>query len=237
VVTDAQAKLLLGKLGWVPRGHAVIPAWSEEDQDWTSSITAPAGGQVMPFGFEAQTRLLTVLHDGSSAPTTIAEAFQKVLQQNEAQLPDKTTDWAVEPILDRQNFIDWLQDLDVVRSVSFTARLPNPEPEGFNELADRLTRRNAAQVTETMRARRDGGLVQVQDDRDFGQAIHMAESGFATLRGQGLKDGQTSKYSQNEAVARERVDDLPPTWGGVFELVATLLQDNLRRFLDGKDHQ
>lgn len=235
VHADPQATLLTGKLGWLPRGQTVVPAWSEEDQDWVSSLTAPAGGQVMPFGFDGETRLLAVLHDGSSAPPTIAGAFQKILQQNEAQLPDKTTDWAVEPILDRQNFIDWLEELDVVRSVSFTAKLPNPEPEGFNELADRLAHRNADRITETMRARRNGGLTGVQDDRDFRQAIHMAESGFATLRGRGTKEGRTSKYSQNEAVARERVDDLPPTWGGVFDLVGTLLKDRLRRFLDGKE--
>lgn len=212
----------------------MVPAWSEEEQDWTSNVTAPAGGQIMPFAFDGETRLLTVLHDRSSAPPTIANAFQKILQQNEAELAERTTDWAVEPILDRQKFIDWLDNLDVVRSVSFTARLPNPEPEGFNELADRLTSRHAQKITETMRARDDGGLVGVQDDRDFGQAIEMAESGFATLRGRGFRDGKTSMYSQNEEVARERVDDLPPTWGGVFDLMGQLLKDRLRRFLDGK---
>jgi hypothetical protein len=233
IQSDAEQELLVGKLGWLPRGEAMVPSWSDEDKDWTSSITAPAGGQVMPFGFDGDSRLLAILHDGSSAPSSVANAFQKILEQNEAQLLAPTTEWAVEPVLDSKDFIEWLASAEIVRSVSFTARLPNPEPD-FNDLAERLDRRHAKDVTETMRARDDGGLVGVEQDPDFCQAIEMGAHGFATMRGRGQIDGRATKYSQKDQVARERVDEVPPTWDDVFGMLKALLKNQLRRFLD--DH-
>jgi hypothetical protein len=85
-----------------------------------------------------------------------------------------------------------------------------------------------------MRARDDGGLVGVEQDPDFGQAIDMASQGFATMRGRGQIDGRVTKYSQKDQVARERVDEVPPTWDDVFDMLKALLKDRLRRFLD--DH-
>lgn len=233
VSTNAELELLEGKLGWLPRGETVVPAWSDEDKDWTSSVADPAGGQVMPFVFDGESRILAVLHDPSSAPTTIAKAFQKILQENEDELPEPTTDWAVEPVLDEREFIEWLSGLEEVRWVSFTARLPNPEPmPDFQGLVDRLERRNAEKVTETMQARKDDGLAGVQNDPDFREAIAMAGKGFATLRGRGQKDGRTSAFSQSDEVARERVDEVPPTWHDVFMMLGEMAKGRLRRFLD-----
>jgi hypothetical protein len=221
ISSDLDQELLVGKLGWLPRGETVVPSWSEEDQDWTSSVSAPAGGQVMPFVFDGESRILAVLHDPSSAPTSIARAFQKILQQNEAELSEPTTDWAVEPVLDKQEFIEWLASLEVVRWVSFTARLPNPEPmPEFHDLATRLEHRNAEKVTETMQARSDDGLIGVPNDPDFGQAIAMAGQGFASLRGKGHRDGKTSSFSQSDEVARERVEETPAYLGGCLCHVA-----------------
>jgi hypothetical protein len=107
--------------------------------------------------------------------------------------------------------------------------------DSFDGLYQRLNQRHATEITESMRSRREGGLVGVQDDDDFRQAIAMAEQGFATLRGEGQRDGKGSVFSQTEQIARERVDELPDGWDDLFKLLVELLKGKIRRFLDGED--
>lgn len=226
-------ELLTGKLGWLPKGKKiVVPTWSDEEQDWTN-VPTQAGGGIMPFGFDGEKRLLAILSDRRSRPKSIADAIEQIVQENEEQLVDKTTEWAVEPVLDKREFVEWLKGLDVVHWTKFTARLPNPEPmDEFDELHKRLTARHATKITETLTSEHDGGLAGVESDKDFGQAIAMGKQGFATLGGKGQRDGKTSFFRQNEQVAREAVEGLPPTWDDVFALIGSLLKGKLRRFLD-----
>jgi hypothetical protein len=236
VVVEDDHQLLTGKLGWLPSGETVVPDWSQESMDWTSSTATPQGGRVMPFGFDGESRILTVLFDRSSAAGTIATVFERVLRENEAELLDRTVEWSVEPVLDSEKFVVWLKSLDVVSSVSFTARLPNPEPmDAFDDLYQRLRRSRATEITESLRSDNEAGLVEVEQDPDFRQAIAMGEQGFATLRGVGQRDTVESKYSQTDRVARERVDEVPPSWPEVFSLIRRLLTGSLRRFLEERD--
>lgn len=227
-------RMLTGRLGWVPRGEEVVPEWSEEEVDWRSATTTPRGGRIMLFGFDGETRLLAVLSDRASAPPTLAAVFEKILRENERELEDdeRTTEWSVEPILDSEEFIEWLSSLEVVYSVSFTARLPNPEPsDAFRDLAERMEARRATQYTETMKSQAEEGLQGVHEDRDVRQAIAMGERGFATLRGRGRREGHISKYSQSDEVAKERIEQMPTTWDGARALVRDALKGRLRRFL------
>lgn len=228
-------RTLTGQLGWLPKGEEVVPQWSDEEKAWVSSISAPHGGRVMPFGFDGESRLLTVLSDRSSAAPTLGAVFEKILRANEAELPEeqRSTEWSVEPVLDAHEFIEWLRDLDVVRSVSFTARLPNPEPrDAFKDLADRMAARRATHFTETIRSESDEGLVGIDEDPDVRQAIAMSKQGFATLRGRGIREGLTTKFSQSDTVATEHVDAVPDHWNEVWVLIREYLKGRLRRFLD-----
>jgi hypothetical protein len=139
----------------------------------------------------------------------------------------------VEPVLDAREFVEWLRSLDVVQWIKFEARLPNPEPtQQFEQLHERLGRHDATKITETISSEKESGLRNVEQDQEFQEGIAMGEKGFATLRGQGERDGKVSTFRQNEQVARERVEALPPTWDEVFDLIEELLKDDLRRFLD-----
>jgi hypothetical protein len=227
---DEETAVLTGKLGWKPKGDAIVPDWSEEEQDWVASVTDPQGGQIAPFGVDGESRILAVLSDRSSAPMTISRVFEKILQENETELLERTTEWSVEPILDSREFIDWLAAQEVVTSVSFTAKLPNPEPsDAFRDLAERMRNRRARSHTETMKSEDDVGLTGVEEDVDFSQAIAMGERGFATLRGRGVRSGQKSRYSQTEVVARESVDQLPATWDAIRALIGEALKSRFRR--------
>lgn len=233
VERDPASQLLTGKLGWVPRGEEVVPEWSAEDKDWLANFAAPHGGRILPFGFDGESRLLAVVRDGTSAPNTIGAVFQKVLRENERELADPTTEWSVEPILDARDFLSWLDALDVVVSVSFTAKLPNPEPRAdFADLVQRMERHHATTFTETYKSRRAEGLTGVEDDPDFKQAVAMGTQGFATLRGRGRVDGTITHYGQEEAVASERIEELPSTWEEMRAVLGDLLKNRLRRFLN-----
>lgn len=229
-------RTVTGRLGREPRGgEEVVPDWSEEEKDWLTMTVRPRGGRIVPFGFDGETRLLTVLSDRSSSPATLAAVFERILRDNERELPEeeRSTEWSVEPILDAEEFIEWLSSLEVVHVVSFTARLPNPEPrDAFRDLAQRMEARRATEYTETLKSDRDEGLQSVQDDRDVQQAIAMGEQGFARLSGRGRRAGRQSRFVQSREVATEHVEELPSTWDETRRLIREWLKGQLRRFLD-----
>lgn len=235
---DREAQTLTGRLGWKPKGVELKAEWSSEDMDWRSELDKPAD-HLIPFGFDADSRLLAVVPDPNSNPATIGAVIEKVLRENESDSENPTTDWAVEPVLDRRDFLEWLNGLDIVRSVSFTARQPNPTPDDprFEELAKRLVGSHASRYSETMASDKEEGLIRVQEDRDFRQAIAMAQQGFATLFGKGERGGQKSKYSQIKTQAAESVEELPHNWNDMRTLLTERLKGALRRYKDGQDEQ
>jgi hypothetical protein len=230
---DEDERVLTGKLGWVPVGVEVMPDWSDELQDWAESPVDTHGGTIVPFGFEGESRLLVVLEDRESRPETIAAVFEKILRENEQQTIERSTEWSVEPVLDAATFRSWLASLDVVRRVSFTAKLPNPEPtDAFRNLAERMERRRATIYTEQMRSGSEEGLVGIEDDEDFRQALAMGEHGLAKLSGTGYVGKAERRYNQTRTVAREYVPELPPTWAETWQLLKDFLKGQVGRFAD-----
>jgi hypothetical protein len=221
-----------GKLGWEPLGEDIVPKWSDEEKDWLTTATSPHGGAILPFVFDGDSRLLAIVPDRLSQPTTIAGVFERILSDQEAQRDYPTTEWGVEPILDVRDFLEWLRSVDVLESVSFAARLPNPDPrDAFRDLAQRMEARRATKHHERMQSDTDEGLVGIETDPDFRQAIAMGQQGFATLRGTGRQREMRVRYSQAQTVAHEHVEQFPPTWEGVFKLLRELARTKLRRFL------
>lgn len=226
-------RILVGKLGWQPAEEEPVAEWSDAEKDWTSSMTTPKGGRIVPFGFDGETRLLTVLRDSKSWPDTMASVFERILRDNERQLGAPSTDWSVEAVLDIRDFRQWLSTLDTLMSVSFTAKLPNPEPsDAFADLYSRMDARRATSYSETLRSDLESGLVGIEDDRDIRQAIAMGEQGFAKLRGKGSRHGTTTEYSQANRTAKEPVEELPYDWPSTWALIRDYLKGPLRRFLD-----
>lgn len=228
---DREARVVTGRLGWEPRREDVVPAWSENDLDWSSSRPSPQGGRLLPFGFDGDSRLLTVLRDSKTPPSTLAEVFQRILRDNEMKRLDRSTKWSVEPVLDRQDFLSWLRDLDVVTEVSFTAKLPNPEPGAFEDVIERLKLRHATSLTETLRSDRETGLHNVEEDPVFRTGLALGEKSFATVTGAGLNNGAEDTWNGRDRVASEPIQEMPARWRDVRALIASYLKGRFQRFI------
>jgi hypothetical protein len=132
--------------------------------------------------------------------------------------------------------VSWLKEQEVVTDVSFTARLPNPEPrDAFRDLAQRLEARRARSHTETMIGDKESGLTGIEDDRDFKQAIAMGEQGFATLRGTARTHGATRRFNQKTRVATDHEPELPADWPGILMLIKHALKTRFRRYIEESD--
>lgn len=228
---DSDEQFVTGKLGWHRLAPDVVPSWSDELKDWPSTETQPTE-TLMPFVFDGTTRLLGVVHDKQSAPNTIASVYELILNRNERELAHVTTEWSVEPVLDAKEFIDWLHSLDVVETVGFVAKLPNPEPmPSFLDLHGRLERAHGTEYTARMKSSREEGLQNVETDPEFEQAIAMGEQGFARLEGRGRKGSKESRYNQNNQIAAEPIPALPEDWDEMRDLLKAYVRERLRRFM------
>jgi hypothetical protein len=231
--SDPTRQTLTGRLGSQAIRQGLVSQWLDDRKDWAMETAETAGDvELLPFGFDGESRLLMVLQHGKSA-TTIATVFQTILRDNELKAPEPTTDWSVEPVLDPNTFLSWLTRAEIVESVTFAAQLPNPEPDAeFDELWKRMHQAGASRHEETLRAPQGGGLRNIDEDRDFKQAMAMGRHGFATLRGEGRHaDGSRTVYRQAESVAAEHVEELPPDWDQTRSMIVGFLKGRLRDFL------
>ena len=232
---DEADLFVTGKLGWHPREPEVVPSWSDELKDWPATLSTPSES-LMPFAYDGATRVLGVVHDRKSAPKSIAAVFEQILDENERKLPHRTTEWSVEPILDSEEFIEWLGSVDIVESVAFTAKLPNPEPtSAFEDLTKRMENTHATEYKARLKTSREEGLQHVQEDPEFSQAISMGQQGFAELEGRGRRGNRKSVYRQGEKVAWETIPRLPANWEDLRAVLKQLVRDRLRQFLFDAD--
>jgi hypothetical protein len=236
-VDDAEG-LLTGQIGFESQGHKPADEWSEADKAYHPGEGGRKDGRALPFGFDRQTRFLTVLRDPGIKPQTVAGVFQKLLQANEDELDpeERTTEWAVEPVLDGREFRDWLASVEVVKSVKFRAKLPNPEPkDAFADVVRRIELRKGTELTEEMKSSKPAGLIGIEHDQEFQQAVTMGEYGFAELSGVGYRDGEKTTFKQADRMAAERVAELPDDWHAVRVAVRSLLRGALLRFVPEGD--
>jgi hypothetical protein len=232
---DAEERFVTGKLGWHPREPEVVPLWSEELKDWPPTLSEPPE-TLMPFAYDGESRILGVVDDKKSSPKSIAAVFEQILGENERELPHRTTEWSVEPILNSEEFIEWMATVDIVETVSFTAKLPNPEPSAaFDDLFSRMDQSHATEYAARLKSTREEGLQHVEEDPEFRQAIAMGQQGFAELEGKGRRNGRDTVYRQGERVAYETIPSVPGEWSELRALLKELVRKRVRRFLLDKD--
>jgi hypothetical protein len=165
-------------------------------------------------------------HPSFTAPQ-IQHVFTTLLNRGEARRGEAaSTEWAVDSILDEEDFLRWVRTADAVLTVTFTAKLPNPDgsPE-LDPIWSRLQERKAKLIQERIEAMNpDEGLVGIEQDEVLRSYIAMASRAFGWIRGKRRKDGQTEVFNQRSNTRTHILRDLPSTFGGALVAIGEYLQ-------------
>ncbi|MCW0215815.1 MAG: hypothetical protein OJJ54_20880 [Pseudonocardia sp.] len=225
-------RVLTGQIGWQSTAPEAADRYDPSAMEWSDSLGERGRTARAPFAFEADGRTLAVLKHPSFSERTIPHVFRELLQDGErARDGGATTDWDVEPLLDAEDFRGWLQSVDVVDRVQFTAKLPNPDGlEEFGQVWDRMDQHRAKLLREIMEgADPDVGLVGLEQDRVVNNYIAMSENAFGYVKADGRRDGHRTRFDQQSAVARRQTEDLPSSWGEVIDVVVGFARERRRQ--------
>jgi hypothetical protein len=237
-VFNYDAGTLTGMVGWTRSGAALASVWDDDRQEWVDQVVPGDVSAVAPFAFIADGRFLGVLRHSSFAETTIAEVFREVLNRGESTRPIPTTDWDVEPVGDEQEFYQWVAATDRILNVEFVFKRPNPDAEReFADLFARMTELEARQIRESIKALEDERGLSKQALRTEPVSrmfIAAAMAAFGYVVGHGVSQGRRVRYDQRRQAARERIENVAPSWHGATEEVLGAVRRALaRRRQDG----
>lgn len=203
---------LAGWVGYRSDDAEAEDTYDDATQEWNTVVVEREKRATAPFVVVDGSRFLFVARHPSFAAGTPATVFEMLLNQGESERSVRTTEWAVEPVLDTAEFREWLSETAVLDSVSFHVRLPNPDAaESFAQLDAHLRAQDAESFDHKLNPRDpDRGL-----NRDFTSdpislgLLEMARRAFATVKAKGRNAaGGTRVFNQRDKV-RQDVVPLP----------------------------
>jgi hypothetical protein len=234
-VFDRGAGTLTGMIGWARSVQALNTTWDEENESWIDVVVPGDVSAVSPFVFVVQGRYLGVLKHASFGERTIAQVFTDLLNHGERERPSPTTEWDVEPVGDLQEFYEWVSSTDRITSVRFVFKRPNPDAEDqFRQLFERLDAHEARQITEQIVARNpERGLNKnaLRTEPTTNAFISAAMAAYGYIVGRGFTRNRDNTWDQRRRAARERLEDVAPTWDGATDQVRRAV----RRFRERRD--
>lgn len=212
---------LAGQIGFTRTGEHATGEFDEES-GWRDVVREIEEGAYAPFVIDSETRVLAVVrHTQFDNPKTVADVFAGLLDRGEEELDEPLVDWAVEPILDEMDFLEWLRTTPVVTRVRFVARLPNPDAiEGHAYIDARLRELNGDQQEEVISTKRESGLRNLEDDAQVRNYIDSARQGFTNVAGEGHSEDGPSRFDQRRQLATSPFEAIPGSWA---DLVAGML--------------
>lgn len=142
---DERSGYLSGRIGYrsleLPREKDV---YDEEAKKWRTEFVEADRAATAPFVLVGDNRFLYVAKHPTFSETTVPSVFTTLLTRGETARVESNTEWAVEAILDPEDFDRWLSETPYVDKVLFVVKLPTPDAAGaFEQLAEHL-RVNAA---------------------------------------------------------------------------------------------
>lgn len=213
--------LLIGHVGW--RRHRAEPSahFDDEHAQWIDEVAESEVSARSAFVIDGRSQVLAVIQHPTFTEEVLAHVFGKILERGEAAREHASTEWDVEPLLDEQQFREWVTRADAVQELVFVAKLPNPDAlEEFQVLFDRMERMRAAQIREQITARdKQTGLAEIFTDQTSAQFIAMASRAYGYIRAVGTRRGRVTKYDQRRQVKRQRVNAMPPTWPQLLQML------------------
>jgi len=229
---------LTGRVGWTRETQVNTPEWDEARQEWADRYVTGDTTIIAPFAFIADGRYLGVLHSSTFTEKSIAAVFRQILNRGENRRAEPSTEWDVEPIGDEREFYDWVAATDRVLGVEFVFKRPNPDAEReFEQLFARMDELEARQIRELIAAQNEArGLNKeaLRHEPVTRMFVTAAMAAFGYVVGKGITRGRRTQYDQRSRVARERIENVAPSWeGATEEVLDAVLSARARRRPDG----
>ena len=206
---DAEARYLAGWIGYRTEGAEEQDDYDPDALAWRTLVVETQRRATAPFTIIAASQLLFVAKHPTYSEGSLAVVFESLLQQGENARSGANTDWAVEPLLDTEDFTHWLGDTAVLDKVTFHVRLPNPDAaEEFEQITAHLRAQKAGRLDHTLTpADPERGL-----DKDFEQEplsrglMAMCRRAYAQVSARGRSAAATiRRYNQRERGRRDTV--------------------------------
>ena len=237
-VFDHRAGTLTGRVGWTRPTEVLTPVWDDERQEWSDRVLAGDVTVVAPFAFDSDGRYLGVLWHSSFSETTVADVFRQILNRGEGRRSEPSTEWDVEPIGDPEDFYGWVASADRIVNVEFVFKRPNPDAErAFEQLFARMDELAARQIRESITAEdNERGLSKqaLRTEPVTLSFIAAAMAAFGYIVGKGYRRGRKVTYDQRRRAARERIENVAPSWDGATEeVLGAVRRARARRRQDG----
>ena len=226
---------LTGQIGWERTDQRAGDHYNPTSRQWEDVVEDAGVSARAPFLFDASSRILAVLRHSTFSERTIPHVFETLLQRGENARLGRSTEWAVEPILDEGEFREWLETVDSVTKLNMVAKLPNPDalPE-FENVWEYMQAKKAKLLRELLEAQDPSvGLSGLNNDQRVNQFVALGTNGFGYVVADGRRDGRDVRYDQRQQSARERTDDLPPNWSDVLGILAQVVRRRERRDRNG----
>lgn len=224
---DVEQRILTGHVGYERQDERSSDHFNHETNEWETVVEEEETTGRAPFVFEADSGIVAVVKHPNFAETTLSYVFTTLLNMGEEAREAPTTVWDVEPLLDEENFLQWLRRADAVHKVTFVAKLPNPDGlEEFEPVYSRLEARRAKALREIMQARNEEvGLQGIEEDRISQAYIAMGSRGYGYVRGEGRRANRATTYDQRERVRRISIHEPPQTWTEMARDVIGVLRE------------
>lgn len=210
---DRADRYLAGWVGYITEDAEEQNNYDNDTAEWKTEIVQSERRVTAPFVIVAESRFLYVVKHPTFSEGAVRVVFEALLNLGEREREVRTTEWAVEPVLDTADFGRWLEETAVLDSVSFHVRLPNHDADdNFKQLADHLKIMKAESFDHRLKARDpESGLSKNFEDDAISQGLmQMARRAFATVRAKGRAiNGKPRSYDQRERVRKARLPRLP----------------------------
>lgn len=149
---DERQRILTGHIGWQRSDRRTRDKYDDQEKRWSDAIDVDQRAARSLFAFDGATRYLAVVRHPSFNERVLTRIFEALLQRGEERREVSTTDWDVEPILDEQDFREWLRRVD--RTLALRLALSSTcSAWGGVVNAGRAAARRGAQVRPAVRSR------------------------------------------------------------------------------------
>ena len=228
-----------GRLGWYRHGEQITNVWDDKTKAWVDTVVTSDTSAAAPFWLETGTRFLGVLRHPSFKPRAVSQVLAELLNAAERRRAREATGglpvviWAVDPVVDEQEFRSGVERTDAVRSVQFVFERPNPDAEEeFAPLFARMNALKAELIAERIAAQDDRtGLDKealLNDETSKGY-IAAAKAAFGYIVARGRRGSKKVRFDQRQNLMSETTDTVGVTWSSATTGVGDAVRRAERR--------